>query len=114
MFLTILLALAPTAALIALGQGLRRIVLVHDSFWPQAERLVYYVLLPALFFHGLATAHLGDLPVREMAITLVCSTCIVAALLVMASPWLGLPLRTFKMNQALNQRRLLHGCRGLN
>ena len=91
MFLTILLALAPTAALIALGQGLRRIVLVHDSFWPQAERLVYYVLLPALFFHGLATAHLGDLPVREMAITLVCSTCIVAALLVMASPWLGLP-----------------------
>jgi malonate transporter len=90
MFETILLALAPTAALIGLGQILRRIVLVHDDFWPQAERLVYFVLLPALFFHSLATARLGDLPVRELVLTLVLSTLLVAVVVVAASPWLRL------------------------
>ena len=90
MFLTILLALAPTAVLIALGQSLRRIVLVQEVFWPQAERLVYFVLLPCLFFHGLATAHLDDLPVRALALTLVFSTLMVAAVMVLASPWLKL------------------------
>ncbi len=90
MFLTILLALAPTAVLIGLGQWLRRIKLVEPLFWPQAERLVYFVLLPALFFHGLATAHLNDLPVRELALTLVLSTVLVTCVVVAASPWLRL------------------------
>jgi predicted permease len=90
MFTTILFALAPTAALIALGHALRRIALVQEVFWPQAERLVYYVLIPSLFFHSLATAHLDDLPVRALALTLVLSTVIVAAIMVALSPWLGL------------------------
>ena len=90
MFFTILLALAPTAALIAMGQILRRIVVVQETFWPQAKRLVYFVLLPSLFFHGLATAHLSDLPVREMVLTLMLSTCAVAVVMVLSSPWLRL------------------------
>ena len=45
----VILALAPIALLIGLGQGMRRVGFLADAFWPQAERLSYYVLLPALF-----------------------------------------------------------------
>ena len=60
----ILLALAPVALLVALGYGLRHTGFIADVFWPQAERLCYYILLPALFMHGLASAHLQALPER--------------------------------------------------
>lgn len=81
---TLLLALIPIAVLIALGSWLRRSRFIDDAFWPHAEKLGYYVLLPSLFLHGLATAHLDGLPVAAMAATLVCSTLLVAALLVAA------------------------------
>ena len=68
------LALAVIAVLIALGFGLRRSRFLADSFWPQAERFCYYILLPSLFIHGLATARLDEVPVVAMAATLVCST----------------------------------------
>lgn len=45
----VLLALAPVALLVALGHLIRRTGFVADAFWPQAERLCYYILLPALF-----------------------------------------------------------------
>ncbi|HSC82134.1 MAG TPA: AEC family transporter [Pseudomonas sp.] len=78
----LLLALLPIAVLIAMGTWLRQRRFLQDSFWPQAERLGYYVLLPSLFFHSLATAKLGDLPVRDMILALVLSTLVVAGLLV--------------------------------
>jgi predicted permease len=58
----VVLALLPIVLLIALGVLLRRRRFLDEGFWPQAERLSYYVLLPSLFFHGLATAKLGALP----------------------------------------------------
>jgi len=81
MTLGLLFALLPIALLITLGTWLKQSNFLADSFWPQAERLGYYVLLPSLFVHGLATAQLGDLPVREMILALVLSTVSVAALL---------------------------------
>ena len=42
----------------------------------------YYVLLPALFLHGLATASLDNVPVKGMALVLVLSTCAVTVALV--------------------------------
>lgn len=79
---TMLLAVLPIALLIALGAGLRHHALLADSFWAQAERLGYYVLLPSLFFHGLATARLTEVPVLAMAATLSLSTLVVAGILV--------------------------------
>src|SRR6185503_1579920 len=76
----VLLALLPIILLIALGVVLRKRHFLAENFWPQAERLGYFLLLPALFLHGLATAQLGALPVRELAGTLVLSILIVAAL----------------------------------
>lgn len=82
-----LLALAPVALLVALGHGLRRSGFVADAFWPQAERLCYYVLLPALFAHGLAGARLQSLAVLPLAGTLVGATVAAAAVLVLARPF---------------------------
>lgn len=82
MTLALLLALAPIALLIALGAWLNHSRFLADSFWAQAERLGYYVLLPALFLHGLATASLDNVPVKGMALVLVLSTCAVTVALV--------------------------------
>lgn len=81
MIATLLLALAPIALLIGFGAWLRRSHFLAEPFWPQAERLGYYVLLPSLFLHGLATARLDGVPIWAMVATLVCSTVVVAAIL---------------------------------
>lgn len=86
----VLLALLPVLLLIALGIYLRHREFLADTFWPQAERLGYFVLLPALFFHGLATADLAALPVIDLAITLIASTLIVAALVVAIRPLMSI------------------------
>lgn len=78
----LLLALLPIALLIALGAWLRHRRFLADAFWPQAERLGYYVLLPALFLHGLSTAKLEGVPVQGMILALVSSTVLVALLIV--------------------------------
>lgn len=82
----VLLALAPVVILILVGLVLRRREFLQDSFWPQAERLGYFVLLPSLFFHGLATAHLESLPVRDLSLTLIIATVLVATLVVALRP----------------------------
>ena len=82
----VLFALLPVLLLILLGIALRQRAFVADTFWPQAERLGYYVLLPALFFHGLATADVAALPVADLAITLIAATLIVATMVVGLRP----------------------------
>ena len=47
------LALLPDFALILLGASLRRLLHLGDHFWSGLEKLVYYVLFPALLFNGL-------------------------------------------------------------
>jgi malonate transporter len=84
----ILLALLPVILLIALGTWLRHRAFLAESFWPQAERLGYFILLPSLFLHGLATARLQDLPVWSLAGVLIGSTVTVAALVVAARPFM--------------------------
>lgn len=88
MIVSLLLALAPIAILIALGSILRRRQVVADLFWAQAERLSYYVLLPALFIYGLANARLDGLPIKEMAATLVISTVVVSLIMVFGRRWM--------------------------
>lgn len=82
----ILLALATPAGLIGLGAWLRHIQFLPDAFWPGAERLAYFVLLPALFVHSLATADLSGVPVVRLTLVIVLSITIVAALLIGLRP----------------------------
>lgn len=80
---TILAALVPIFALIALGHLLRRLDFPGDGFWPQLERLVYYVLFPALLVQKLATAPVDGsriLPVAAAVLMLAAMTVLVLAL----------------------------------
>ncbi|KMO22496.1 transporter [Methylobacterium indicum] len=82
----VLLALLPIVLLTTLGLVLRRRRFLAESFWPQAERLGYFVLLPSLFFHGLATARVEAVPVGTLALTLILATLLVAGLVVAMRP----------------------------
>lgn len=52
------LLLLPDFALIALGVVLRRHARLEDGFWQGVEKLVYFVLFPALLFNALARAQI--------------------------------------------------------
>lgn len=84
----VFLSLLPVVLLIAFGMYLRNRRFLEEGFWPQAEKLGYYVLLPSLFFHGLATANLGSLPVGDLALTLIVSMIAVAGLVIAVRPLL--------------------------
>jgi len=56
-------AIAPIFFLILLGWVLRRISFAPDAFWVGMDRLTYFILLPCLIVHGLATANLTGVPV---------------------------------------------------
>ncbi len=56
-------ALLPVFLLIVLGAALRRFLLTDELHWIGCERLVYYVLFPALLIVTLARADLTHIPV---------------------------------------------------
>lgn len=61
------LAIAPTFALIVLGYVLRRGGIPSFEFWNLNDRLVYWVLMPALFFAKISSADLGAAPLGGFA-----------------------------------------------
>ncbi len=62
------LPLAPVFATIALGYGLRLIDIIDEGVWPALERLIYYLFLPALLIHSIASADINDLPIDQVLI----------------------------------------------
>lgn len=78
-------ALLPIALIIALGHVLKRFAFLDGEFWPQAERLAYFVLLPMLFAHGLYSADLSGMPIAAMAAGLVIPATLGTVLLVLAN-----------------------------
>ncbi len=81
------LLLLPDFSLILLGAALRRYGGFGDSFWPGLEKMVYFVLFPALLFGALARARI------DFDTTL---PLFLAGLLVMGSGFaLGLAARPF-------------------
>ena len=83
-------ALAPVFLLIALGWGLRRLGFPGDAFWPGAERLVYWVLFPALLVLNTAAADLAGVRLGPTAAALIAAISAMAALVLLVRPWLGL------------------------
>jgi len=58
--ITIALAIAPIFLLIVTGYALRRGGIPSEEFWTLNDRLVYFVLMPALFFVLISGADLSD------------------------------------------------------
>ena len=81
-------ALAPVFLLIALGWVLRTRGFPGDAFWPAAERLVYFVLFPALLFLTTAAADLGALDLLTLAGALIAAIGATVALSLALRPLL--------------------------
>lgn len=64
------LAIAPVFALICAGYALRRGGIPSQEFWNLNDRLVYFVLMPALFFVRISEADLSDTRLVPFALTL--------------------------------------------
>jgi predicted permease len=71
-------ALVPVFMLIVTGVLARRLLVTEDAHWIGLERLVYYVLFPALLIVTLARADLTRVPVAEVG------GALLAAILIMS------------------------------
>ncbi|MEK6478384.1 AEC family transporter [Catalinimonas sp. 4WD22] len=76
-------ALLPIFGVVVLGQIFYRNNFPGKAFWPLADRLTYYVLLPALLVSKIAEAKLNDTGILPMAGLLVLATSLLALLLVL-------------------------------
>jgi predicted permease len=73
-------ALAPVFLLIALGWLLRERGFLGGSFWPGAERLVYWILFPALLLLTTAGSDLTGFRTLPIALALIAAILLTAAL----------------------------------
>ena len=89
------LLVAPDFLLIALGVLLARRFAYGAPFWEGVERLVYFVLFPALLFRSLATAPLAIGDAGALALTALGYTGGAMVLSALARPLFALPRETF-------------------
>ncbi len=68
--LTILLSIAPIFVVMLLGHSLRRGGIPSLEFWNQNDRLVYWVLMPALLFYNMSTMNISANLVGDYAIVI--------------------------------------------
>ncbi|KPQ31099.1 MULTISPECIES: AEC family transporter [unclassified Halomonas] len=74
-------ALGPLFLLILLGAALGVKRWPSDTFWPHIERLIYFVLFPAMLVATLATADVSQVPVTRLALVLLGAMAIFGVLL---------------------------------
>ena len=89
------LMLVPDFALILLGWGLRRRAGLGDAFWTGLEKLVYFVLFPALLFSAVMRTHivLGEVLPLLLSGVAIMALGLVAGLV--AQPIMGLDALSF-------------------
>lgn len=83
-------ALAPVALLIGLGYLLRASGFLPEASWAPIDRLVYYLLFPALIVRELAGADLHGLPILRVSVVLLATVIGMALLAAWAHRWLRL------------------------
>jgi predicted permease len=85
------LLLFPDFALILLGFGIRRWMHLGDHFWNGLEKLVYFVLFPALLLSAIMRTRLDFAAAAPLLVTALATMLAGMALGVLAKPLLGLP-----------------------
>ncbi len=91
----ILLVVLPVFAHILVGNVLRRRGFPGDDFWAPVERLVYWVLFPALLVTTLAEADFTRLAAGRMVVTIVTAILVMTAITLALRPILGVTGPTF-------------------
>ncbi len=84
--IAIINALTPVLALIIVGFFIKRSEFVPSSFWPSAEKLTYYLLMPATLIHSLASKGIGSSPWLNILLT-ICGA-VIASVLFVTLGWL--------------------------
>ena len=85
----VLAALFPVFLLIVAGFLLRRFLIAEDAHWVGMERLLYYVMFPALLIGTLARADLTKVPVLAVGGTLLAAVLVMSALCFALRPLLA-------------------------
>ena len=93
--MTVAFQLLPDFLLIAFGALLARARMFDAGFWSAIERLVYFVLFPALLFRALATSPIAIGDAAPLVATGVAFTLAGMLLSALAQPLLRLPHSTF-------------------
>ncbi|WP_386081031.1 AEC family transporter [Vreelandella sp. F11] len=88
-------ALGPLFLLILLGAVLGYWRWPSDTFWPHMERLIYFVLFPAMLVETLATADVSQVPVGRLALVLLGAMALFGLLLWRLRGWLQLTPAAF-------------------
>ena len=75
-------AILPIFLLIIVGFCFKRMNFINDHFWAPAEKLVYFVLLPAMIIISISKSDLSTMPIGPMAFALLSmSICMIAIVL---------------------------------
>ena len=80
-------ALIPVMAMILAGFIIQRTNFLPPAFWPSAERLTYFLLMPATLIHNLAGKKAGDLPWLKILLTV--EGAVLASALLVTLWWLA-------------------------
>jgi malonate transporter and related proteins len=88
-------ALGPLFLLILLGAVLNRLRQPSADFWSQLERFIYFLLFPAMLVSTLATADVSQVPVGQVAITLIGTMGVFGIALWTLRGWLRLEAAAF-------------------
>lgn len=78
-------ALIPIFSLIMIGYFLKKIKFPSYEFWPQADKLTYYILMPSLLIYKLSTASLDSNNSVSFVFTALITITFVLAILMLAN-----------------------------
>ena len=79
-FFEIFLLISPVFILIILGNLLRRIGVPELSFWHVSDKLIYWVLIPALLFHHVSQITLSSTMLANYAVVILSGLFVVTTL----------------------------------
>lgn len=85
----VIAALLPVFLLIVLGFALRRWLIAEDAHWIGLERLLYYVMFPALLIGTMARADLTKVPVLAVGGTMFAAVMLMVVLCFALKPLLA-------------------------
>ena len=77
------IALMPVFIVIVIGAVLRRTNLMGEAHWAGVDHVCYFVLFPAIIFKEIAAADFSQIPVWQMAASMVLALTIMFALLLL-------------------------------
>ncbi len=81
-------ALIPIFSLIMIGYFFKRIKFPSYEFWPQADKLTYYILMPSLLIYKLSTASLNSTNSINFVLTALLTIFIVLLILMLLNKFL--------------------------